>query len=149
MTITLQGSVCQDSLRSHHLSKPPLHNMSCNVLCNFPACLHVGGICGVEQFDFKLIVFVCFATNTMKLWERKIERRLRSDLTFSNQQYGFMPGKSTTDALFALRVLMEKYRDGQKELHCVFVDLEKAYDKVPRKEVWYCTRESLDWQRNM
>ena len=73
--------------------------------------------------------------HTMKLWERIIERRLRGDLTFSNQQYGFMPGKSTTDALFALRVLMEKYREGQKELHCVFVDLEKAYDKVPREEV--------------
>ena len=53
--------------------------------------------------------------HTMKLWERIIERRLRRDLTFSNQQYGFMPGKSTTDALFALRVLMEKYREGQKE----------------------------------
>ena len=60
--------------------------------------------------------------HTMKLWERIIERRLRRDLTFSNQQYGFMPGKSTTDALFALRVLMEKYREGQKELHCVFVE---------------------------
>ena len=53
-----------------------------------------------------------------------------------------MPGKSTTNALFALRVLMEKYREGQKELHCVFVDLEKAYDKVPREEVWYCMRKS-------
>ena len=80
--------------------------------------------------------------HTMKLWERIIERRLRRDLTFSNQQYGFMPGKSTTDALFALRVLMEKYREGQKELHGVFVDLEKAYDKVPREEVWYCMRKS-------
>ena len=80
--------------------------------------------------------------HTMKLWERIIERRLRRDLTFSNQQYGFMPGKSTTDALFSLRVLMEKYREGQKELHCVFVDLEKAYHKVPREEVWYCMRKS-------
>ena len=53
-----------------------------------------------------------------------------------------MPGKSTTDALFALRLLMEKYREGQKELHCVFVDLDKAYDKVPREEVWYCVRKS-------
>ena len=68
----------------------------------------------------------------MKLWERIIERRLRRDLTFSNQQYGFMPGKCTTYALFALRVLMEKYREGQKELR-VFVDLEQAYDKVQDK----------------
>ena len=37
---------------------------------------------------------------------------------------------------------MEKYREGQKELHCVFVELEKAYDKVPREEVWYYMRKS-------
>ncbi|KAK3512420.1 hypothetical protein QTP70_009842 [Hemibagrus guttatus] len=37
---------------------------------------------------------------------------------------------------------MEKYRDGQMELHCVFVVLEKAYDRVPREELWYCMRKS-------
>ena len=41
-------------------------------------------------------------------------------------------------ALFALRVLLKKYREGQKELQCVFVDLDNAYDKVPREEVRYC-----------
>lgn len=49
---------------------------------------------------------------------------------------------STTDAMFALRVLLEKYREDQKELHCEFVDLEKAYDRVLREELWYCMRKS-------
>ena len=48
-------------------------------------------------------------SHTMNMWERIIERRLRSELTFGKQHYDFMPGNSTTDALFALRVLTEKY----------------------------------------
>ncbi|KAK3537905.1 hypothetical protein QTP70_024567 [Hemibagrus guttatus] len=81
-------------------------------------------------------------SHTMKLWERVMEARLRKVVEICEQQYGFMPRKSTTDAIFALRILMEKYRDGQRELHCVFVDWEKAYDRVPREELWYCMRKS-------
>ena len=81
-------------------------------------------------------------SHTMKVWERIIEARIRDRIEISKQQYGFMPGKRTTDAMFALRMLMEKYREGQRELHCVFVDLEKAYDRAPREELWYCTRKS-------
>ena len=81
-------------------------------------------------------------SHTMKVWERIIETRLRDRVEISKQQYGFMPGKGTTDAMFALRMLMEKYRKGQRELHCVFMDLEKAYNRVPREELWYCMRKS-------
>ena len=33
-------------------------------------------------------------SHTMKLWERVVERRLRSDLTFSEQQCCFMQGEA-------------------------------------------------------
>ena len=81
-------------------------------------------------------------SHTMKVWERIIEARLRDRVEISKQQYGFMSGKGTTDAMFALKMLMKKYREGQRELQCVFVDLEKAYDRVPREELWYCMRKS-------
>ncbi|KAK3530194.1 hypothetical protein QTP86_018067 [Hemibagrus guttatus] len=81
-------------------------------------------------------------SHKMKLWERVVEARLRKVVEICEQQYGFMPRKSTTDAIFALRILMEKYKDGQRELHCVFVDLEKVYDRVQREELWYCMRKS-------
>ena len=46
------------------------------------------------------------------------------------------------NAAFALRMLVEKYREGQKELPCVFVDLERAYNRVPREELWHCMGNS-------
>ena len=46
-------------------------------------------------------------SHTMKVWERIIEARLRDRVEISKQQYGFMPGKGTTDAMFAQRMLMK------------------------------------------
>ena len=55
-------------------------------------------------------------SHTMKVWERIIEARLRNRVEISKQKYGFMPGKGTTDAMFVLRMLMKKYREGQTSL---------------------------------
>ena len=88
-------------------------------------------------------------SHTMKLRERVVERRLRSVLTFSEQRYGFMPGKSTVDALFALRMLILKYREGQKELHCMCVWTWRKLTTRCQEERRGIASESLDLQRSV
>ncbi|XP_071729192.1 uncharacterized protein [Rutidosis leptorrhynchoides] len=75
-------------------------------------------------------------TPTMKLWERVIKNRLRRESTASENQFGFMPEHSSMEAIHIIRSLMEKYREKQKRLEIVLLDLEKAYDCVPRKLIW-------------
>ena len=70
--------------------------------------------------------------HTMKLWERVIEHRLRAITRVSMNQFGFMSERSTMEAIFLIRQVMEWYREKKKNLHMVFIDLEKAYDKISR-----------------
>ena len=52
-------------------------------------------------------------SHTMKIYERILERRVRGETLVGDEQFGFMPGRSTTDAIFALRQMLEKYGEKQ------------------------------------
>ena len=45
-------------------------------------------------------------------------------------QFGFMPGRRTTEALFVMRRMQEEYTD-KKKLYMCFVDIDKTFDRVP------------------
>src|SRR6267154_1468222 len=78
--------------------------------------------------------------HVLKVLERVIEARVRKMVKLEEMQFGFSPGKGTTDAIFIVRQVQEKFLGKQKELWMAFVDLEKAFDRVPRDIVWWALR---------
>ena len=77
----------------------------------------------------------------MKVLERLLEKRIRCHVSIDNMQFGFMPGKGTTDAIFIMRQVQEKHQAKKKKLYYAFVDLEKAFDRVPREVVRWALRK--------
>ena len=76
----------------------------------------------------------------MKVLEGVLESAVRGMVDVNKLQFGFVPGRGTTDAIFIARQLQEKYRAAKKPLYFAFVDLEKAFDRVPREVLWWALR---------
>ena len=66
---------------------------------------------------------------------------MRSQVSNDNMQFGFMPGKGTTDAIFIVRQVQEKQQSKKKKLYYASVDIEKAFDRVQREVVKWALRK--------
>ena len=54
----------------------------------------------------------------------------------AEEQAGFRAGRSTTEQIFNLRILCEKYLQHQQNLYHVFIDFKKAFDRVWHAALW-------------
>ena len=57
---------------------------------------------------------------------------------YSENHFGFILGRLTIEAIHLIRRLMKLYKNRKKDLHMVFIDLEKAYYRIPREVSWKC-----------
>jgi hypothetical protein len=76
-------------------------------------------------------------SHTIKLCERIIEHRLRGVTNVTENQFGFMSERSTMEAIFLIRQLMDRCRVQKKNMLIIFTELKKAYDKVPSNVMWW------------
>ena len=77
----------------------------------------------------------------LKTVERILESIIREQVSIDNMQFGFMPGRGTTYAIFILRQMHEKHIARKKDIFFAFVDLEKAFNRVPRSVLWWAMRK--------
>ena len=81
---------------------------------------------------------ITLLSQVLKLLERVLEARIRGRVEgdFGEEQQGFRKGRGTADGMYVLRPMVEKRLEIQGSMALGFVDLEKAFDTVPREMVW-------------
>ncbi|KAI3360388.1 hypothetical protein L3Q82_002299 [Scortum barcoo] len=77
-------------------------------------------------------------TGVVKVYARVLERRIRPivDPQIQEEQCGFRPGRGTLDQLYTLHRVLEGLWEFAQPVHMCFVDLEKAFYRVPRGILW-------------
>ena len=60
----------------------------------------------------------------------------QAEKIIAEEQAGFRAGRSTTEQIFNLRILCEKYLQLQHDLYHIFIDFKKAFDRVWHAALW-------------
>ena len=77
-----------------------------------------------------------------KVVERVLVNKIRVLAKIDEMQFGFMSRKGTTHALFILRRMQEEFRGREKKPYLCLVDLEKVFDRVPRRAMEWALRKN-------
>jgi len=86
--------------------------------------------------EFRTISLMAHAAKILvKIICTRIESIVEKEL--SDDQFGFRRNKGTREATLSLRILIEKQIEFNKDTFIAFIDLKKAFDKVPWKGLFY------------
>ena len=75
---------------------------------------------------------ISFISHPSKVVLKIILSRLKpqAEKIIVEYQAGFRAGRSTTEQIFNLRILCEKYPQHQQDLYHVFIDFKMAFDRL-------------------
>ena len=86
---------------------------------------------------------ISLISHSSKVMLKVILNRLKpqAEEIIAEEQAGFRVGRSTTEQIFNLRILCEKYLQHQQNLYHVFIDFKKAFDRVWHAALWATMRK--------
>lgn len=81
---------------------------------------------------------ITLLSSALKIYERLLEEKLRIHIepTMDEAQSGFRKGRSVHDHIFTIKQIIEKAHLSKTSACIAFIDLEKAFDRVRRREIW-------------
>ena len=81
---------------------------------------------------------ISLISHPSKVMLKIILNRLKpqAEKIIAKEQAGFRAGRSTTEQIFNLSIVCEKYLQHQRDLYHVFVDFKKAFDGVWPAALW-------------
>ena len=81
---------------------------------------------------------ISLTSHPSKVMLKIILNRLKpqAEKIIAEEQAGFRAGRSTTQHIFNLRILCEKYLQHEQDLYHVFIDFKKALDRVLHAALW-------------
>ena len=101
---------------------------------SFIVCLYKGKGDALDRGNYRGLKLT---KQAMKILERIVDGLIRQVVSIDDSQFGIVPGRDSTNAIFVVRQLQEKYLAVNKRLKMAFLDLEKAFDHVPWKVIWF------------
>ncbi|KAK2710815.1 hypothetical protein QYM36_012111, partial [Artemia franciscana] len=83
--------------------------------------------------NYRLIALVPALSKVLeKILDTRLSNWLNTNNLIHEEQGGFRTGYGTTDSVFILKALIDKYGKGKTCLYVGFLDLHKAFDSVDR-----------------
>ena len=85
---------------------------------------------GITLIDILGKIYSQILLNRLSKWSDKHDK-------LNHNQFGFQMGKSTVDCTFIFSSIISKLLQAGEKLYCVFIDYEKAFDRIDRSLLWH------------
>ena len=111
---------------------------------HFPKCWSEGFIVPIhkkgDRNDVSNYRGVTLTSNLGKIFtgilNTRIDQFCEENSKLLDTQFGFRKGRSTVDAIYILKCLIDSAINKNQRLYCAFIDLKRAFDSINRDAMW-------------